>query len=143
MEVLLVEDNIGDQKLVAQAFKASGRQTRLHVVEDGVEAMDFVRRTGKHTTSPSVQLIILDMNLPKKDGRAVLRELKADPILRRIPVVVFTSSKAKEDVAQVLDLHANSYIVKPGELERFYAIMTALEEYWTTIVEAPCGAKGG
>ena len=137
IDILLVEDNPGDIRLTLEAFKEGKVFNNLHVVQDGEEAMDFLRRTGKHTDVPRPDLILLDLNLPKMDGRAVLAEVKNDPDLRRIPVVVLTTSKAEEDILRTYDLHANCYITKPVEFEEFIHIVRSIENFWLSIVKLP------
>jgi two-component system, chemotaxis family, response regulator Rcp1 len=137
-EILLVEDNSGDQRLTLEALRNGGRSaTNLHIVQDGVEAMLYLRQEGKYANACRPALVILDLNLPKKDGREVLAEIKADPELRRIPVVVLTTSKAEEDINKSYEYHANCYITKPVDLDRFFAVVSAIEEFWLTTVELP------
>jgi two-component system, chemotaxis family, response regulator Rcp1 len=119
IELLLVEDNEPDVRLTMEALREAKVKNRLSVVEDGVEALEFLRRQGPYADAPRPDLILLDLNLPRKDGRAVLKEIKADDSLRRIPVVVLTTSKSEEDVMRVYDLHANCYITKPVDFNRF------------------------
>ncbi|HXF06479.1 MAG TPA: response regulator [Blastocatellia bacterium] len=137
VEILLVEDNPGDVRLAVEALKEGKVHNNLHVVGDGVEAMMFLRREGKYALSPRPDLILLDLNLPKKDGREVLAEIKADEKLRRIPVVVLTTSKAEQDILRTYDLHANCYITKPVDLEQFIAVVKSVEDFWLTIVKLP------
>jgi CheY-like chemotaxis protein len=137
VEILLVEDNPGDVRLAVEALKEGKVHNNLHVVGDGVEAMMFLRREGKFALSPRPDLILLDLNLPKKDGREVLAEIKADEKLRRIPVVVLTTSKAEQDILRTYDLHANCYITKPVDLEQFIAVVKSVEDFWLTIVKLP------
>jgi CheY-like chemotaxis protein len=137
IEILLVEDNPGDVRLTMEALKEGKVRNRLSVVVDGVEAMAFLRREGMHRDAPRPDLILLDLNLPKKNGREVLAEVKGDPGLRRIPVVILTSSQAEQDIVQSYDLHANCYITKPIDLEQFFAIAKAVEDFWLTIVKLP------
>lgn len=135
--VLLVEDNSGDQRLTQEALKAGKGLTELAIVHDGVEAMAYLRREGKYQQAPRPSLVILDLNLPRRDGREVLAEIKQDPALRRIPVVVLTTSKAEEDINKSYEYHANCYITKPVDLDRFFAVIGAIEEYWFATVELP------
>ena len=136
VEILLVEDNPGDVRLTQEVFKESKIRNQLHVVKDGVEAMDFLRQgTGANGVRPD--LILLDLNLPKKDGREVLAEIKADDNLKRIPVVVLTISKAEEDILRSYSLHANCYLTKPIEFEQFFNLVKYIEEFWLTIVKLP------
>lgn len=135
--ILLVEDNSGDQRLTIEALKHRGSQVQLSIVHDGVEAMAFLRSQGKYSGAPRPTLIILDLNLPRKDGREVLAEVKRDESLRRIPVVVLTTSKAEEDIAKSYDFHANCYITKPVDLDQFFAVVGAIETFWLNTVELP------
>jgi chemotaxis family two-component system response regulator Rcp1 len=137
IEILLVEDNPGDVRLTHEVFKESKIRNKLHVVKDGVEAMDFLHRQGKGTNGVRPDLILLDLNLPKKDGREVLAEIKADDDLKRIPVVVLTISKAEEDILRSYSLHANCYLNKPIEFEQFFNLVKYIEEFWLTIVKLP------
>jgi two-component system, chemotaxis family, response regulator Rcp1 len=136
-EILLVEDNPGDARLAQEALKEGRMTSRLKVVVDGVEAMAFLRREGQYVGSPRPNLILLDLNLPRKDGRQVLAELKADEDLRRIPVVVLTTSQAEQDILRSYDLHANCYITKPVDLDRFISVVRSIEEYWCSVVTLP------
>jgi two-component system, chemotaxis family, response regulator Rcp1 len=136
-QILLVEDNSGDQRLTLEALRNGGRAVNLNIVQDGVEAMAYLRQEGKYMSSPRPTLVILDLNLPKKDGREVLAEIKKDPDLRRIPVVVLTTSKAEEDINKSYEYHANCYITKPVDLDRFFAVVNAIEEFWLNTVELP------
>lgn len=136
-EILLVEDNPGDARLAQEALKEGRMTSRLKVVVDGVEAMSFLRREGQYQGSPRPNLILLDLNLPRKDGRQVLAELKADEDLRRIPVVVLTTSQAEQDIMRSYDLHANCYITKPVDLDRFISVVRSIEEYWCSLVTLP------
>lgn len=137
VEILLVEDNPGDVRLTQEAMKEGKMRNNLSVAVDGVEAMAFLRREGKYADAPRPDVVLLDLNLPKKDGRAVLKEIKEDPNLRRIPVVILTSSKADEDVLNSYDLHANCYITKPGDLEQFIEVVKSVEGFWVQIVKLP------
>lgn len=136
-EILLVEDNPGDARLAQEALKEGRMTSRLKVVVDGVKAMSFLRREGQYQGSPRPNLILLDLNLPRKDGRQVLAELKADEDLRRIPVVVLTTSQAEQDIMRSYDLHANCYITKPVDLDRFISVVRSIEEYWCSVVTLP------
>ena len=135
--ILLVEDNPGDVRLTVEALKDAKVRNTLNVVEDGVEAMAFLRREGKYAGADRPDLILLDLNLPKKDGREVLKEIKTDPDLRRIPVVILTTSKAEEDVIKTYDYHANCYITKPIDLDQFMTVVKSIEDFWLTIVRLP------
>ncbi len=137
VEILLVEDNPGDVRLTKEAMKEGKIRNNLSVAVDGVEAMAFLRREGKYADAPRPDVVLLDLNLPKKDGRAVLKEIKEDPDLRRIPVVILTSSKADEDVLNSYDLHANCYVTKPGDLEQFIEVVKSVEGFWFQIVKLP------
>lgn len=137
VEILLVEDNPGDVRLMQESFKESKVRNTLHVVRDGVEALAFLRGGGEYADAPRPDLVLLDLNLPKKDGREVLAEIKEDPDLKRIPVVVLTISKAEEDILKSYNLHANCYITKPIDLEQFLGVVKAIDEFWFTIVKLP------
>ena len=142
VEILLVEDNAGDVDLALEALADSKIRNTVHVVGDGEEAMAFLHRTGKHTTAPRPDIILLDLNLPKKDGREVLAEIKADDNLKRIPVVILTTSQAEEDILRSYNLHCNCYITKPIDLHQFIRVVKAIEDFWLTIVKLPGnGAK--
>jgi len=137
VEILLVEDNPGDVGLTRETLKDSKLLNHMSVVNDGVEAMAFLRRQGKYANANRPDLILLDLNLPKKDGREVLAEIKTDEQLRRTPVVVLTTSSAEQDILKTYDLHANCYITKPVNLDQFSAVVKAIEEFWFTIVKLP------
>lgn len=137
VEILLVEDNPGDVRLTQEAMKEGKMRNRLSVAVDGVEAMAFLRQEGKYADAPRPDVILLDLNLPKKDGRTVLAEIKADPDLKRIPVVILTSSKADEDILNSYDSHANCYITKPSDLEQFIDVVKSVEGFWFQIVKLP------
>lgn len=136
-EILLVEDNPGDVLLTKEALKAGKMHNNLSVVSDGEQAMAFLRKEGEFKDAPRPDFILLDLNLPKKDGREVLAELKSDPDLKRIPVVVLTTSKAEEDIIKSYNLHANCYITKPVGLEKFIEVVRTLENFWLEIVKLP------
>ena|SRR6266446_6663587 len=129
-EVLLVDDNPGDTDLIADVLKRNDRHTRVHSVADGVEAMAFLRGEGKYANAVPPTLIVLDLNMPRKDGQAVLAEVKSDPALLHIPVVVFCTSKARNDIATSYRLGANSYVSKPGDLNGFVSAVTAIGDFW-------------
>ena len=137
VEILLVEDNPGDVDLTRETLQDSKLLNHMNVVGNGVEAMAYLRRQGKYAEATRPDLVLLDLNLPKKDGREVLAEVKADDQLRRIPVVVLTTSCAEQDILQTYDLHANCYITKPVNLDQFSAVVRAIEEFWFTIVKLP------
>ena len=136
-EILMVEDNPGDVRLTQEALKEGKMLNNLHVVEDGVEALAFLRREGKYADAPRPDVILLDLNLPRKDGREVLVEIKADKNLRRIPVVILTVSEAEEDILKTYDLNANCYITKPLDLDQFIKVVKSIEKFWFTIVTLP------
>lgn len=137
VEILLVEDSPGDVRLTREVLKDGKVLNHLSVVEDGVEAMAFLHRIEKFAQAPHPDLILLDLNLPKKDGREVLTEIKADQNLRRIPVVILTISQAEEDIIKAYNLHANCYITKPIDLNQFIKVVKSIEEFWLTIVRLP------
>lgn len=137
IEILLVEDNPGDVRLTVEALKDVKVYNKLHVAKDGMEAMAFLHREGKYADVPHPDLILLDLNLPKKDGHEVLAEIKEDPTLKRIPVVVLTGSKAGEDILKTYNLHANCYISKPIDPEQFIRVVKSIEGFWLTIVKLP------
>jgi len=135
IEILLVEDNPPDVRLTVEALKDAKVRNNLHVAADGVEAMAFLRRQGKHVHAPHPDLILLDLNLPKKDGREVLEEIKSDDALKHIPVVILTTSQAEQDVLRTYQLSANAYVTKPVDLERFLQVVRSIEEFWLEIVK--------
>jgi two-component system, chemotaxis family, response regulator Rcp1 len=137
IDILLVEDNPGDARLAQEALKDSKVRNKIHVVYDGIEATDFLFKRNNYKNAPSPDLIILDLNLPKKDGREVLAEIKEDDNLKRIPVVVLTTSKAEEDILKSYNLHANCYITKPLDLNKFMEVVKSIEDFWLTIVKLP------
>jgi chemotaxis family two-component system response regulator Rcp1 len=141
IEILLVEDNPGDVRLTREALAEARVRNNLAVVPDGVAALSYLRREGSFTDSPRPDLVLLDLNLPKKDGREVLAELKNDPALRRLPVVVLTTSSAEKDILESYDLHANCYITKPVDLDQFINVVTHIEDFWLTIVKLPREAR--
>lgn len=137
LEILLVEDNPGDVRLTMEALKDASVVNHLNVVRDGVEAMEFLHRHGQFEHAPRPDLILLDLNLPKKDGRQVLKEIKSDDTLKRIPVVVLTTSRAEEDILKAYDLSANCYITKPVDLDQFTQVMQAIEVFWLSVAKLP------
>ena len=137
IEVLLVEDNLGDIRLTQEALKENKVLNTLHVVRDGAEAMTFLAGEGRYADMPRPDLVLLDLNLPKKDGREVLAEIKSDPDLKRIPVVILTSSEAEDDVLKAYGLRANCYITKPVDLDQFLKVVKCIEDFWMTIVKLP------
>ena len=139
IEVLLVEDNPDDADLTVDALRDGRVHNRVTVVEDGVEAMAYLRREGKYRAAPRPDLILLDLNLPRKNGREVLAEVKQDPDLRRIPVVVMTSSDDEKDVLAAYNLYVNCYITKPVDLDQFITVVRSIEDFWLTIVTLPRG----
>lgn len=137
VDILLVEDNRGDARLAQEALKESKVKNNLHIVYDGVEATDFLFKRKGYADAVRPDLIILDLNLPKKDGREVLAEIKADENLKRIPVVILTISKAEEDILKTYNLHANCFITKPLDLDKFMEVVKSIEDFWLTIVMLP------
>lgn len=139
LHILLVEDNPGDIRLTREAFAQTQTPIQLHVAADGVEAIDFLRGAERFHDAPRPDLILLDLNLPRKNGREVLAEIKQDQSLRRIPVVVLTTSTAEDDILGTYDLHANSYITKPVDLGQFDEIVRTIDRFWLSIVSLPSG----
>jgi two-component system, chemotaxis family, response regulator Rcp1 len=137
IEILLVEDNPGDVRLTEEALKEGKVINRLSVVPDGVEALAYLRKTGEYASAATPDLVLLDLNLPKKDGREVLAEVKQDPELRKIPVVVLTTSRDEQDILKSYDLHANCYITKPVDFEQFIRVVRAIEDFWLSVVKLP------
>jgi CheY-like chemotaxis protein len=137
IDVLLVEDDPGDVRLIREAFADNKVTNHLSVVSDGVEALQFLRREGEFADARSPDLILLDLNLPRKDGREVLAEVKSDETLRRIPVVVLTTSKAEEDVLRSYDLHANAYVTKPVDYDSFIGVVHQIDHFFVSVVELP------
>ena len=137
IEILLVEDSPSDAEFTAEALKEAKVRNHLSLVEDGVQAMEFLRRQGKYAQAPRPDLIMLDLNLPRKDGREVLAELKADASLKMIPVVVLTTSRAEEDVLRAYQLHANCYITKPVDFQQFLNVVRSIESFWLFVVTLP------
>jgi CheY-like chemotaxis protein len=137
IEILLVEDNAPDVRLTQEALKEGKVRNNLAVVSDGVEALDYLHRRGPFADVTRPDIILLDLNLPRKDGREVLAEIKADPSLRRIPIVVLTTSSAEEDVIKTYDLHVNCYITKPVDMEQFVSVVKAIDSFWFEVVRLP------
>jgi CheY-like chemotaxis protein len=137
VEILLVEDNPGDVRLTQEALKEGKVYNNLHWAKDGVEALEFLRQQGKHGKAPRPDIILLDLNLPKKDGREVLAAIKGDPRFRQIPVVILTTSAAEEDVLKSYELHANCYVTKPVDLEKFIQVVQSIDRFWLTVVTLP------
>jgi two-component system, chemotaxis family, response regulator Rcp1 len=137
IEILLVEDNPGDIRLTREALRDGKVRNNLHVALDGVEAMAFLRKEGAHADAPRPDVVLLDLNLPRKNGREVLAEIKSDPELMLIPVVVLTTSQDEQDILKAYEYRANCYITKPVDLEQFLAVVRSIEEFWFTIVRLP------
>ena len=137
LDILLVEDNPADVRLTQEAFRDGKIRNNLLAVKDGVEALEFLRRRGRYADAVRPDLILLDLNLPRKDGREVLAEIKSDPALRRIPVVVLTTSRAEMDIVKSYNLHANCYIVKPVDLDQFVGVVKSIDNFWLTAVTLP------
>ncbi|MFL6124378.1 response regulator [Actinophytocola sp.] len=137
VDVLLVEDDDGDVLMTREAFEHHKIRNNLHVVQDGEEALQFLRREGPYADAPRPGLILLDLNLPRRDGREVLAELKADPELRVIPVVVLTTSEAEEDILRSYSLHANAYVSKPVDFDRFIDVIRQIDDFFVTVVKLP------
>ena len=141
IEILLVEDNPGDADLTREALADAKVCNHLHVVDDGAKAVDFLFRREPYADAPRPDLILLDLNLPKKDGREVLAEIKADPQLAAIPVVILTTSEAEEDICRAYQLHANCYITKPVNLQQFLSVVRAIEDFWLFVVKLPANGR--
>jgi len=137
IHVLLVEDDPGDVLMTQEAFEHHKLRNQLHVVSDGVEALSFLRREGEHADAPRPGMILLDLNLPRKDGREVLEEVKNDESLRSIPIVVLTTSQAEEDILRSYDLHANAYVAKPVDFDRFIQVIRQIDDFFVTVVKLP------
>lgn len=137
IEVLLVEDNPGDVRLTVEMLKEGKLRNNMSVVADGVEALRFLRREGEYADAPRPDLILLDLNLPRKNGLEVLAEIKRDEDLKRIPVVVLTTSKAEQDIIKSYNCHANCFITKPVDLDQFVAVVKSIEDFWLTVVKLP------
>ena len=135
IEILLVEDNPGDVRLTKEALKDARVANNLHITIDGVEALAFLRKQGKHAAVPRPDLILLDLNLPKKNGREVLEEIKEEEALRHIPVVILTTSQAEQDVVESYRLRANAYVTKPVDLDQFLKVVGSIEQFWLEIVK--------
>ncbi len=136
-DILLVEDNPGDVRLAKEALKDSKLLNKLYQVSDGIEAIAFLRQQGEYSDAPRPDLVLLDLNLPRKGGREVLAEIKADETLKRIPVVILTISRAEEDILKSYNLHANCYISKPFDMEQFIKVVKSIEDFWFSIVKLP------
>jgi two-component system, chemotaxis family, response regulator Rcp1 len=137
IDILIVEDNEGDARLIKEVLCDGKVSNILHNVKDGVQAMDFLHKKGSYANASVPDLIILDLNLPKKDGREVLSEIKTDAVLKKIPVVIMTTSQAEEDILKSYNLHANCYITKPIDLNQFIKVVKSIEEFWFSIVKLP------
>ncbi len=137
IEILLVEDNAGDVRLTIEALKEAKVSNKLSVTRDGVEAMEFLQQKGEYKNAARPDLILLDLNLPRKDGRELLAEIKSNPGLRHIPVVVLTTSRSEEDILRAYDLHANCYITKPVDFRQFMSVVKSIEDFWLTVVKLP------
>ena len=137
LEVLLVEDDPGDVLMTREAFEHHKLRNKLHVVADGVEALQFLRREGEYADAPRPGLVLLDLNLPRKDGRQVLADIKSDEALRSIPVVVLTTSEAEEDILRSYNLHANAYVTKPVDFDRFIDVIRQIDDFFVTVVKLP------
>ena len=141
VDILLVEDNPGDSRLAQELLKDAKVRNNVSLVQDGTEAMAFLRKEGKYADAPRPDVILLDLNLPKKDGREVLAEIKTDEDLKRIPVVIMTVSEDEEDILKTYNLHANCYITKPIDLDQFIKMVKTIEDFWLTIVKLPPNDK--
>lgn len=137
IEILMIEDNAGDVRLTMEALKETKLHNNLHIAKEGNEAMAYLRQEGEYADAPRPDLILLDLNLPGKDGREVLEEIKSDKDLGRIPVVILTTSQAEEDIVRTYNLHANCYVTKPVDLEQFVKVVKSIEFFWLTIVRLP------
>jgi len=142
IEILLVEDSPGDVRLTIEALKEGKVKNRLSVARDGEEALDFLHKRGAFTAAPTPDIILLDLNLPRKDGREVLADIKSHPHLRRIPVVVLTTSSAEEDILRSYDLHVNCYVTKPVDMEQFIKVIRSIDDFWFSIVQLPSHLPG-
>jgi two-component system, chemotaxis family, response regulator Rcp1 len=140
VDILLVEDNPADVRLTMEALKEGKVKNNLTVAKDGIEALDALKKKGKFANAPDIDLILLDLNMPRMDGRTLLGLIKEDPALKHIPVVIMTTSKAEEDIVKSYNLHANCYIVKPIDLDKFIEVVKAVEDFWVSIVTLPKSA---
>ena len=137
VNILLVEDNPADARLIEEVFKDTNVNNKIYVVKDGVEAMNFLNKENEYSEAPRPEMILLDLNLPRKDGREVLKEVKKNEELKSIPIVILTTSSAKEDVIKTYSNHANCYITKPVDFDQFLRVITAIEDFWLKVVELP------
>ncbi len=142
IDILLVEDNPGDVRLIKEVLNSTKMLSSIHNVNDGVEAMDYLHRKGKYNTVSKPDFIILDLNLPRKDGREVLAEIKSDIALQHIPVLVMTISQSEEDILKSYNLHANCYITKPIDLNQFIKVIKSIEDFWFSVVKLPSRNEG-
>jgi two-component system, chemotaxis family, response regulator Rcp1 len=140
-EILLVDDNPADTDLTREALSRNGCPSYIHAVTDGAEAIAFLRREGKYANARLPDFVILDLNLPKKDGRTVLAEVKADRVLRKIPIAIFSTSEARQDIVRSYELGANCYVSKPGNLQGFISAVTSIAEFWFGLAHLPCGEE--
>lgn len=139
MEILLVDDNPGDVRLTEEALKYGRVENRLHTASDGVEALNFLRRVGRHIDAPRPDIILLDLNMPRMNGRQLLAEIKEDSALKKIPVVILTGSREMDDIVRTYDLHANCYVTKPIDFEQFIEMVKSITDFWLTVVKLPQG----
>ena len=137
VNILLVEDNPADARLIEEVFKDTNVNNKIYVVKDGVDAMNFLNKENEYSEAPRPEMILLDLNLPRKDGREVLKEVKKNEELKSIPIVILTTSSAKEDVIKTYSNHANCYITKPVDFDQFLRVITAIEDFWLKVVELP------
>ena len=137
INILLVEDNPADARLIKEVFKDTKTKNRLYVVKDGVEAMAFLNQEFEYADIPRPDVILLDLNLPRKDGREVLKELKEDDVLKRLPIVILTTSSAEEDIIKTYNNHANCYITKPVDFDQFLKVINSIEDFWLSVVKLP------
>ncbi len=137
INILLVEDNPADARLIKEVFKDTKTKNKLYVVKDGVEAMAFLNQEFEYTDIPRPDVILLDLNLPRKDGREVLKELKEDDVLKRVPIVILTTSSAEEDIIKTYNNHANCYITKPVDFDQFLKVINSIEDFWLSVVKLP------
>lgn len=137
MEILLVDDNPGDVRLTAEALKYGMVENRLHTASDGVEALNFLRRLGRYADAPRPDIILLDLNMPRMNGRQLLAEIKEDSVLKKIPVVILTGSREMDDIVRTYNLHANCYVTKPIDFEQFIEMVRSITDFWLTVVKLP------
>lgn len=137
INILLVEDNPADARLIKEVFKDTKTKNKLYVVKDGVEAMDFLNQDAAYVDMPRPDVILLDLNLPRKDGRELLKELKEDNTFKRVPIVILTTSSAEEDIIKTYNNHANCYITKPVDFDQFLKVINSIEDFWLTVVKLP------